>query len=60
MTLSWIIQRKARWPRWTPTANMIRRDPRLQEYANGMEPGLDNPLVVVGPERRSAPAHKRK
>jgi lipoprotein-anchoring transpeptidase ErfK/SrfK len=39
-----IIQRKARWPKWTPTANMIRRDPRLQEYANGMEPGLDNPL----------------
>ena len=23
---------------------MIARDPRLEEYANGMEPGLDNPL----------------
>ena len=38
------IARKARWPRWTPTTNMIARDPRLEEYANGMEPGLDNPL----------------
>jgi lipoprotein-anchoring transpeptidase ErfK/SrfK len=38
------IARKARWPRWTPTTNMIARDPRLEKYANGMEPGLDNPL----------------
>lgn len=39
------IQRKAEWPRWTPTQDMIRREPeRNAPYANGMEPGLTNPL----------------
>jgi lipoprotein-anchoring transpeptidase ErfK/SrfK len=39
------IARKAQWPRWTPTANMIRRDPeRNAPYAGGMPGGLDNPL----------------
>jgi lipoprotein-anchoring transpeptidase ErfK/SrfK len=46
--LSWsgraVILHKAEWPRWTPTANMIARDPSLERYANGMEPGLNNPL----------------
>lgn len=46
--LSWSgrarIQMKREWPRWTPTQNMIRRDPALAKYARGMEPGLDNPL----------------
>ncbi len=39
------IRRKAKWPRWTPTQSMIRRDPGL--YAgvkNGMPGGLKNPL----------------
>jgi lipoprotein-anchoring transpeptidase ErfK/SrfK len=38
------IQRKAAWPTWTPTENMIRRDPKLARYAGGMPPGLNNPL----------------
>ncbi len=39
------IARKAEWPRWTPTPNMIERDPeRNAQWAGGMEPGLENPL----------------
>ena len=39
------IQRKAEWPRWTPTANMIKTQPeRYAEYAAGLEGGLRNPL----------------
>jgi lipoprotein-anchoring transpeptidase ErfK/SrfK len=39
------IPRKAEWPRWTPTANMLREDPELYEpHRNGMEGGLENPL----------------
>jgi lipoprotein-anchoring transpeptidase ErfK/SrfK len=36
---------KREWPRWTPTANMIRVEPDLYgPWAGGMEPGLRNPL----------------
>ncbi|MBA1157818.1 L,D-transpeptidase [Microvirga sp. Marseille-Q2068] len=39
------IGRKAMWPRWTPTAAMIRREPeRNARWAGGMEGGLNNPL----------------
>ena len=39
------IGRKAEWPRWTPTPNMIKREPeRNLKWAGGMEPGLTNPL----------------
>lgn len=38
------IRRKAEWPSWTPTANMIRRDARLRQYAGGMPGGPNNPL----------------
>jgi lipoprotein-anchoring transpeptidase ErfK/SrfK len=38
------IAYKRAWPRWTPPAEMIARQPELEEYRNGMEPGLDNPL----------------
>lgn len=39
------IARKAQWPRWTPTPNMIQREPeRYGPLAQGMEPGLKNPL----------------
>ncbi|WP_347513520.1 L,D-transpeptidase [Mesorhizobium sp. CAU 1741] len=39
------VARKAEWPRWTPTPSMIEREPdRYAQYANGMEPGLNNPL----------------
>ncbi|GBD49245.1 L,D-transpeptidase [Methylopila sp. Yamaguchi] len=39
------VGRKAKWPRWTPTPDMIAREPeRYGPYAGGMAPGLDNPL----------------
>jgi lipoprotein-anchoring transpeptidase ErfK/SrfK len=39
------IARKAKWPRWTPTPEMIKRDPKTNgPYAGGMPGGLDNPL----------------
>lgn len=38
------IRRKQAWPVWTPPAEMIERDPELEKYRNGMEPGLANPL----------------
>lgn len=39
------ISRKASWPSWTPTADMIKRSPeRYAHAAGGMEGGLDNPL----------------
>ncbi len=40
-----IIGRKAHWPRWTPTQNMIRLEPaRYGPYSDGVEGGLHNPL----------------
>lgn len=38
------IDRKATWPTWTPPRSMIARQPELAKYADGMVPGLDNPL----------------
>ncbi len=38
------IGRKAVWPSWTPTANMMRRKPHLVQYAGGVSGGPDNPL----------------
>ncbi len=38
------IGRKAEWPVWTPPREMIQRQPEVAQYANGMAPGLDNPL----------------
>lgn len=39
------IKRKVEWPCWTPTQNMIERDPELYApFAGGMEPGPKNPL----------------
>ncbi|WIJ26924.1 L,D-transpeptidase [Devosia sp. RR2S18] len=32
------------WPTWTPPSDMIDREPELEQYRNGMGPGLDNPL----------------
>jgi lipoprotein-anchoring transpeptidase ErfK/SrfK len=40
-----VIGRKAHWPRWTPTPNMIKLEPeRYGAYAGGVEGGLKNPL----------------
>lgn len=42
---TYTIRRKAKWPSWTPTRNMIERDPEIYaQYADGMKPGPDNPL----------------
>jgi lipoprotein-anchoring transpeptidase ErfK/SrfK len=38
------IGRKEEWPSWTPTANMMRRKPRLVKYAGGVGGGPHNPL----------------
>lgn len=39
------IKRKAKWPTWTPTQAMIKRDPHLYEqHADGMDAGPRNPL----------------
>jgi lipoprotein-anchoring transpeptidase ErfK/SrfK len=38
------IGRKAEWPVWTPPREMIARQPEAAPYANGMPPGLNNPL----------------
>lgn len=35
---------KRPWPTWTPPSDMIARQPELEKYRKGMEPGLDNPL----------------
>ncbi|KST61135.1 hypothetical protein AO398_00140 [Methylobacterium sp. GXS13] len=39
------VARKASWPRWTPTPDMLRRDPeRNGRWAGGMPGGARNPL----------------
>ena len=39
------VARKAEWPRWTPTAAMIAREPeRNARWAGGMAGGIENPL----------------
>ncbi|MCF6444828.1 L,D-transpeptidase [Nereida sp. MMG025] len=41
------IRRKAKWPSWTPTRNMIRREPELYaKYASGIKGG--DPLNPLG------------
>lgn len=39
-----VVGRKAEWPRWIPTADMIKKIPRYAAYAGGMAGGLENPL----------------
>ena len=40
-----VIPVKKEWPSWTPTQNMIRRDPeQYGPWADGMQGGLQNPL----------------
>lgn len=39
------IRRKAAWPSWTPTQNMINTEPELYgQFAGGVKGGMDNPL----------------
>ncbi len=40
-----LIGRKAKWPAWRPTQNMIKRNPgKYARYAGGMPGGPGNPL----------------
>jgi lipoprotein-anchoring transpeptidase ErfK/SrfK len=40
-----IIERKAEWPSWKPTRDMIRRNPdRYARFADGVPGGPENPL----------------
>ena len=39
------IKRKAEWPHWSPTENMMNREPaRYRHMAAGLDGGIDNPL----------------
>lgn len=39
------VERKAQWPRWTPTPDMIKREPaRYAKWTGGMAGGNTNPL----------------
>ncbi len=38
------IAYKKPWPKWYPPAEMIAREPELEQFRGGMEPGLENPL----------------
>ena len=40
-----VIGRKVEWPNWTPTPDMIEREPeKYEQYADGMPGGPGNPL----------------
>lgn len=39
-----VIGRKAEWPRWIPTPEMIEREPKYAQYADGVQGGPANPL----------------
>lgn len=40
-----VVGRKAKWPSWRPTDNMIRREPKkYARYAGGVPGGINNPL----------------
>ncbi len=42
---TYTVRRKAKWPKWTPTPDMIRREPEIYaQYADGMDPGPANAL----------------
>lgn len=39
------VAHKREWPNWTPTPDMIRREPdKYLRYADGLRGGIDNPL----------------
>lgn len=39
-----VVGRKAKWPSWKPTPEMIARNPRYERWADGMPGGPQNPL----------------
>ncbi len=38
------IERKVEWPNWRPTHEMLAREPKYQQWKDGMPGGPDNPL----------------
>jgi lipoprotein-anchoring transpeptidase ErfK/SrfK len=38
------IKRKAKWPKWTPTPEMLAIHENYKQWKDGMPGGLDNPL----------------
>jgi len=38
------VARKVEWPTWTPPREMVDRDAKAAQFADGMPGGLDNPL----------------
>lgn len=38
------LQMKRKWPKWTPTKEMIERIPEYARFTDGIEGGVDNPL----------------
>ncbi|ESR25981.1 hypothetical protein N177_1316 [Lutibaculum baratangense AMV1] len=38
------IAYKREWPKWTPPAAMIERQPELEKWRHGQPPGIENPL----------------
>ncbi|HFQ15301.1 MAG TPA: L,D-transpeptidase [Rhodobacteraceae bacterium] len=38
------VGRKAKWPSWTPTPAMIKRNPAYEQWKDGMPGGPNNPL----------------
>jgi lipoprotein-anchoring transpeptidase ErfK/SrfK len=43
-TGSGTIARSAKWPRWTPPPEMIKRDPHVAKWKDGQPGGVSNPL----------------
>ncbi len=41
---TYVIRRKKEWPSWTPTAEMIERNPKYAKWEDGMPGGPSNPL----------------
>lgn len=41
---TYVIKAKKEWPSWTPTPEMIERNPKYAEWEDGMPGGPSNPL----------------
>jgi lipoprotein-anchoring transpeptidase ErfK/SrfK len=39
-----VIAKKAKWPKWTPTEDQIKRKPYYAQWRSGYAPGPTNPL----------------
>lgn len=51
---------KREWPRWTPTPDMIKREPeRYAQWADGMQGGPQNPLGARDSGKRDLARHRR-